>query len=46
MLDIIQFVLIFGAFTYAVLLGAALVVAPLNMGYLDRFFNWILHWWV
>lgn len=46
MLDIIQFVLIFGGFTYAVLLATALVVAPLNMGNTDRFLNWILHWWV
>lgn len=46
MLNIAQFVLIFGTFAYAVLIALALVVTPLNLGRVDRFFNWIISWWV
>jgi hypothetical protein len=46
MIDIIQFILIFGLVTYAILTAIALVVAPLNLGGLDRFFDRILSPWV
>jgi hypothetical protein len=46
MMDIIQFVLIFGLIAYAILAAVALVVAPLNLGVLDRFFDRILSPWV